>query len=106
MGEALPGPRYSPEDTARDMMMIVTGLLRPLEANVRKGRTEENLGAIVAQWAGPMAKWIAIGREIKRGSTRTLQLDLANPAVRMTLRPRLPELVAALKETGISEVRL
>jgi hypothetical protein len=87
------------------MESLVCRVLAPFDRAEAKGRTEDQLAAIVAAWAGPLAKWIQI--DPSRGAkARTLRLQAANPALIQTLRPRVPELVAALKPTGITEVRL
>lgn len=92
---------------------IVTKIIGGLEKNIRRGCTDDNVTAIVNQWAGPLAKFVVTeGRASARpsaGRSRgsvTLRLRVTNSAVLMELRPRLKQLQAALKATGIEEVRL
>lgn len=93
-------------DGATDLQRVILGLMTPIEARQRRGVSEDNLGAVVAQWAGSLARWVKPGRVVKRGQVSVLQLQLSNPGVGQALRPKLPELQAALAKTGIAEVRL
>jgi hypothetical protein len=87
------------------MEHLVGKIVAPFDRAATAGRTEERLAEIVAQWAGPLAKWIHV--DACRGSkARTLKLRADNPALIQTLRPRLPELIEALKDTGISQVKM
>jgi len=95
--------RRATAERLNSMEHLVVKIIAPLERAQAAGRTEDNLAPIVAQWAGPLAKWLKIERLSK---TRTLRLSAANPALIHALRPRLPELLAALKPTGITEVKL
>ena len=58
--------------------------------------TTDNLEAIVAAWAGPLAKWVSIaGGGKNRAKERRLILQYSNPVVKMELRSRVPALLAA-----------
>jgi hypothetical protein len=100
---------------------IVTKIIAGLEKNIRHGCTDEGVTRIVHEWAGPLAKYVVVGglskpdrsrmkpSPTRRGSPQsapTLRLQITHSAVIMELRGRLPALKAALKPTGITEVRL
>jgi hypothetical protein len=89
------------------MEHLVCKILAPLERAQAAGRTEENLAPIVAQWAGPLAKWVQIERLKTQGAgPRTLHIRCANPALIHALRPRLPELINQLTAAGVTQVKL
>jgi hypothetical protein len=90
---------------------IVTKIIAGLEKNIRHGCTDEGVTRIVAEWAGPLAKYVVVGGLSKPDRSRiqsapTLRLQITHSAVIMELRGRLPALKLALKGTGIEEVRL
>ena len=90
---------------------IVTKIIAGLEKNIRHGRTDDNITAIIQQWAGPLAKYVVVGGLSKPDRSRmksapTLRLQITHSAVLMELRPRLKQLQEALKPTGITEVKL
>jgi hypothetical protein len=90
---------------------ILLKLVGALERDQRHGRTDDNITAIVKEWAGPLAKYVVVGGLSKPDRSRmksapTLRLQSTHSAVIMELRGRLPALKAALKPTGIEEVRL
>ena len=101
---------------------IVTKIIAGLEKNIRHGCTDDNITAIIQQWAGPLAKYVTLSSVGRAGPARrngrtdgavshralptTLRLVCTHSAVIMELRSRLPALKEALKGTGIEEVRL
>jgi hypothetical protein len=83
---------------------IVCKIIGGLEKNIRHGCTDEQVTAIVNQWAGKLSGQLsAVSYQRK---TKTLRLHAKHPAIIMELRPRLKQLQEALKPTGITEVRL
>lgn len=83
----------------------ILSIMKRLEENVSKGQTPEAVEPIVANWAGNWAKWVNVQTVINsRTKQRRVILSAANPAVVMTLRPRLGELIEQLKPMGVSEV--
>lgn len=93
-------------DGSADLQRLIVDIIKPIERAQAAGRTEDNLVPIVQQWAGKLAKLVTIARVTKRGTVRILQLQVGHPIAAVELRPRLPQLVAALQDTGIKEVRL
>lgn len=106
-------------DYNKEREMILLKLIGAVERQTTRGVTDENVTRIVAEWAGPLAKHVVVGglskpdrsRQKSRmqsapTKTKTLRLTVTNGAVLMELRGRLPALKAALKGTGIEEVRL
>ena len=93
-------------DYERGRETAILSIMQRLEANVRKGQTPESVEPIVAAWAGNWAKWIRVEttQSAKYTKQRRVILNAANPAVTMTLRAKLPELVSQLKPLGITEV--
>ena len=110
---------------------ILLKIMERLEPPQRRGLTADNVTAIIQQWAGPLAKHVRVDKvALVRGvpvvggvsnpdrsgeksrlktaptKTKTLRLVITNNTVLMELRGRLPALKAALKGTGIEEVRL
>ena len=90
---------------------IVTKIIAGLEKNIRRGCTDDNVTAIVNQWAGPLAKYVVVSGKsrLKTAPTKNtvvLRLNIISSTVQMELSRRLPALKEALKPTGIEEVRL
>ena len=90
---------------------IVTKIIAGLEKNIRHGCTDDNITAIIQQWAGPLAKFVVVSGKsrLKTAPTKNtvvLRLNIISSTVQMELSRRLPALKAALKGTGIEEVRL
>jgi hypothetical protein len=85
---------------------IVTKIIAGLEKNIRHGCTDDNVTRLVAEWAGPVGKLLRVEGVVTRAGKKTLRLAATHSAVIMELRGRLPALKAALKGTGIAEVRL
>jgi hypothetical protein len=108
-GEELGAPVLPQYDKERETILLK--LVGALERDQRHGRTDDNITAIVKEWAGPLAKYVVVGGLSKPDRSRmksapTLRLQSTHSAVIMELRGRLPALKAALKPTGIEEVRL
>ncbi len=90
---------------------IVTKIIAGLEKNIRHGCTDDNITAIIQQWAGPLAKYVVVSGKsrLKTAPTKNtvvLRLNIISSTVQMELSRRLPALKEALKGTGIEEVRL
>lgn len=89
---------------------IILRLMTRLETQVRRAPAER-ITEIVNAWAGPLARFITVDgvRRSKRGSglsaATSLILRATNPIVIMELRPRLPALLAQLKQHSITDVR-
>jgi hypothetical protein len=85
---------------------IVTKIIAGIEKNIRHGCTDDNVTRLVAEWAGPVGKLLRVEGVVTRAGKKTLHLAATHSAVIMELRGRLPALKAALKPTGIEEVKL
>jgi hypothetical protein len=94
---------------------IVVSILTSIERRQVRGLTDDNVTRIVAEWAGPLAKFVVVGgvsrprpaaNRGREAAPTTLRLAVTNSVVLMELRPRLKQLQSALKPTGITEVKL
>jgi len=120
--DARPAKRRQ-RDRLEGIQRHVLKIIGSLEKNQRAGRSADNLDPIVAEWAGPLAKYVTVSVRTVGGGFRPrpgmghrdrkvaptkhiLQLHVANRAVAMELRPRVPALLARLKENGITEIKL
>ena len=119
-GEELGAPVLPQYDKERETILLK--LVGAIERQTNRGQTDDNVTRIVAEWAGPLAKYVTLSSVGRAGPARrngrtdgavshralptTLRLTVTHSAVSMELRGRLPALKEALKPTGITEVRL
>jgi hypothetical protein len=96
----------------KEREMILLKLIGAVERQTKRGVTDDNITRIVAGWAGPLAKFVVVDgksrpkTQVSGFKSSALRLCITNNTVLMELRGRLPALKAALKGTGIEEVKL
>jgi len=103
--DAAPAARRQ-RDRLEGIQRHVLKIIGSLEKNQRAGRSADTLDPIVAEWAGAFSARVTVDSCQSTGKRRVLRLRAKHAAVAMELRPRVPALLARLKENGITEVRL
>lgn len=103
-----PGSADDGRGQVADIERLVMRIVAPLDTARRHGRTTDQVGEIVAAWAGPLARRVSSVecRVSRAGRKRMLYIGVANSAVAMELRPRLQSLLSLLSAAGIEEVAL